>query len=717
MTPVTSGISYIDINGFPDGELASEDDLVRLHMNESPYGAPPGVAEILTEELAGNICRYPQGESDELRGSIARFLGCGPDMVAVGNGVDELIQLTVLAFCRGDTRVVTTDSTFPGYLMACAALGVTPEVVPLEQDRVAADALIAALRKGAGLVYLCNPHNPTGTLLDRAVVDEIVAVAEEVGAVLVIDEAYMDFVSDDEASEIGAVLAGRRAVVLRTFSKAWGLASLRVGYAVGPPDLISQIWQARRSMPFNINRLAQVAVRALLGQHAFLQLVRDRTAQVRELLGERLSTLGIGFVPSATNFVMVEAGPDSATVAKRLAVEHRILVRDLTSFGRPGWIRVTLGTRDEIERFTSALGAVREGCGREPSFGETAVPHWRRPVPTLPAMQPEALFNGYTGAQVAFALHEFGIWETLARIPTPVRILAARAGTSIDWMLTLLRTMALLGYVELRGQTAAITEAGRSLTSQMGLFVWGVGGYGPLLRNLSGLATGRLTYGTDVRRDEVLIATGAGEADRSLMQPIEAKALSGIDFGVMADIGCGDATRLIRLCGDNPDRRGVGIEISAPACELATERIRAAGLADRVEVICENVLDSMSTRTFPGVDLVASFLMLHDLFAGDEDHAAVIRRLLAAFPDARHFLFADTAAQSWEEHSDQPPIFNLEFELVHAAMGVPLRTKETYLRAFTDAGLRLERCEPFGVPSTWLFLLSNDAIDAPRRMS
>ncbi|MFJ5101026.1 aminotransferase class I/II-fold pyridoxal phosphate-dependent enzyme [Streptomyces sp. NPDC088554] len=710
---------------YAGGGIGTEvtDDMLRLHQNESPYRLPGHIAQRLAEEARENCSRYPAAESSQVRRAVAEYIRCAPEQIAVGNGVDELIHLVVSAFARGG-GVAVPASTFPGYRLACTAAGIEPQELPAGEDGSGtADAVVAACEAGVELVFLCNPHNPTGALLDRGDLARCLTAADEHGTVLVVDEAYMDFVADEKASALEAAVTGRCVLVLRTFSKAWGLASLRVGYAVGPEDLVGRLWRARQSMPFHINRPAQIAVPMLLAEKDFLPSVRRRTGEARDLLCGLLGERGIRHLPSAANFVMVEAGPDSTATARRLANDHRILVRDLAPFGRAGWIRVTVGVPADMERFADALAHVLGGTETEPatatatdSRGESVevpdssaadlIPHWLRPTPTLEPVEPAALFNGYTGAQVVFALHRLGIWSALGDQPVDVSGLARRGGVSEDRMRALLRVMALLGYVRLGDATVALTDTGRALVEQAGLFVWGVGGYGSLLANLHGLATRELTYGQEVRRDEGMVAIGAGEADRALMQKAEAEILAGIDFGTMADIGCGDATRLIRLCTADGQRRGIGIDISRAACELATDRVGAAGLADRVDIVHENVLDTLSTRTFPGVDLVTGFLMLHDLFATDDDHAAVLRTLRAAFPDARSFLFADTALQDWDDHSGPLPIFNLEFELVHAVMGVPLRTKETYLRAFADAGFTLERCVPFGVPATWAFLLS-----------
>jgi histidinol-phosphate aminotransferase len=354
----------------------TEVDVLRLHLNESPYGPPPAAIEAAREEIEQHSALYPESDSGDLRRCIAEFLDVAPDMVAVGNGVDELVLMAALAFSGSGSTVAMTDTTFPGYLFSAEAVRAIPKRIPLTSLRVPAADLIAAIKAGADLTYLCNPHNPTGTMLGRDEVDAVVTAAENTDTVLVVDEAYIDFADDDAASAIDAVRAGRRVVALRTFSKAWGLASLRIGYAVGPADLIARMWHARRSLPFNVNRLAQRAVPVALRQTHFLETIRRRTADARELLYTRLEELHTRFVRSATNFVMVETTTDSSELTQRLADEHNILVRDLTLFGLSGWIRVTVGTPEEIDRLATALRAILEPA----SVSTTAMDRrWRVP--------------------------------------------------------------------------------------------------------------------------------------------------------------------------------------------------------------------------------------------------------------------------------------------------------------------------------------------------
>ncbi|MEV7393275.1 histidinol-phosphate transaminase [Streptomyces sp. NPDC091215] len=356
-------------------ELTAADGVLRLHLNESPYGPPPTVVDAVGREFERHGSLYPEGESPNLRRSIAEHLGLPPEMVAVGNGVDELVLLAALAFGGADSTVLMTETTFPGYLFAAKAVNATATRLPLKDLTVPTDDFVTAMKNGADLAYLCNPHNPTGALLDGGAVDMVVTAAENSGTVLIVDEAYMDFAADETASVLDSVRSGRRVIVLRTFSKAWGLASLRTGYAAGPADLIAKLWNARRSLPFNVNRLAQHAVPIALRQTDFLEQVQHRTAVARELLCTRLGELNLRHLRSAANFVMVETGADSPALVDRLAEEHRILVRDLTPFGLDGWARISVGTPEEVDRLAIALRSLRDTA---PSA----------PVPTPPALTP-----------------------------------------------------------------------------------------------------------------------------------------------------------------------------------------------------------------------------------------------------------------------------------------------------------------------------------------
>lgn len=680
--------------GFPTGS-----DLVRLHLNETPYGAPPAASAAARAELDERCAVYPDSDCSALRARIAAHHGVGPETIAVGNGVDELVLLTALTFLGPQRTALVTDTTFPGYLTATAAAGGRVRTVPLDAHHVSPAALGAALAEGADLVFVCNPVNPTGTALTAAGVERIIADAEAHDAIAVFDEAYLDFAGPDYDHALAAVRAGRPVLVLRTFSKAWGLAALRAGYAVGRADLVARLWHTRNALPFNVNRLAQRAAAAALDDPGFLQGVRERTADARHRLYRGLTALGVEYTPSVTNFVLVRTGGDSGAIAARLAAEHRILIRDLTLFGLPGHVRITVGTTGQIDALCAALGQVLSELAPQPD-APAAAAHWDRPVPTLAPMDVAAMFNGYVGAHVVFALRELGVWDELGHGPATVAALCAGSGADRVRLRALLRSAALLGHLELRDDVATLTAAGRDVAQHRGYFTWAVGGYGEMMRELPALTAHR--DGARFRRDEAYVASGSAECGRAMISPMESEVLAGLDYASVADLGCGDGSRLIGLCGD--ERRGLGIDISEAACALAAKRVAEAGLGDHIEIACQNIFEGEDRAVFPGIDLVSSFLMMHDLFAAMPG-VEVVHALRAAFPDARYFLLADTNAQPWAAHEGPLPPFSLAFELAHSFMRVPVQPKELYEEAFRAGGLIIERRVKLGVPSSWLYLL------------
>ncbi|WP_037973455.1 pyridoxal phosphate-dependent aminotransferase [Streptomyces sp. NRRL WC-3742] len=331
----------------------------RLHLSENPYGASP-LALAAAREAIDLTEVYPDPARLSPVAALAAHLGVAEDQIAVANGSDELVLLTALAL--GDTTRpgVTTAATFPGYRICletarrgCTEIPLTgPEGVDTDAERFA-EALA-----GAGIGYLCNPHNPTGALLDRRRFDLLVAAAERTGTPLVVDEAYAEFApagSPQVLDHLGPVRAsGAPLISLRTFSKAYGLAALRIGYAVGRADLIAKLREAQGTMPFSVNRAAQAGAVAALADRATLARAVALTAERRAWFRAELAARGRRSLPSATNFVAV-AVPDSASAERLLAERHDILVRDAGRFGLPGYLRVSLGPTEQLERFLDVL--------------------------------------------------------------------------------------------------------------------------------------------------------------------------------------------------------------------------------------------------------------------------------------------------------------------------------------------------------------------------
>lgn len=334
---------------------------LRLHLNESPYGPPPGAVDAVREEAAGHLPHYPDPAARTLRAALARHFAVDPAMLTVGNGVDELILLTALTFAAGPQAEVTcTERTFPGYGEAARAVGARLRALPLTPGyAVPATAFAHALADGTDLAFVCNPLNPSGTVLDRAGTAALLAAADGAPGQLVFDEAYLDFAGPAHDHALDRVRDGAPALVLRTFSKAWGLASVRLGVLIGPPERVARIERIARALPFRVSRPAQRAVLAALAEPGHLERVRTGTARAREHLTKSLDTIGVSVTPSAANFVLAALPvADSTRVAARLAAEHGVLVRDLTLLGLPGHLRITVGTVPQVERAVTALAAV-----------------------------------------------------------------------------------------------------------------------------------------------------------------------------------------------------------------------------------------------------------------------------------------------------------------------------------------------------------------------
>lgn len=344
---------------FQTVQTGEGDDWLRLHLNECAWGAPSGAVEAIAEEAHDHACHYPDPSYRQTRAALARHFDVTPDMVTVGNGVDELVLLSSLAFLRGaDAEVTITAHTFPGYSASADVAGARVNALPLRDRRVPTDRMAGALADGTDLAFVCNPLNPTGALLDADEVDTLLRAAGEASGVLAFDEAYLDFADPEHHHALAAVRDGARALVLRTFSKAWGLASVRLGCVVGPPELVAALDATARALPFRVNRPVERALFAALDHPGHLDRVRAETARSRELLVKGLAALGLTTSPSVSNFVMVDVPGDSAEVARRLADEHRVLVRDLSLLGTPGSLRITVGTPSQVERCVTALAGV-----------------------------------------------------------------------------------------------------------------------------------------------------------------------------------------------------------------------------------------------------------------------------------------------------------------------------------------------------------------------
>src|SRR5262252_6713686 len=331
--------------------------VVKLASNEGPFGPFPAALEAIEREAQG-LNRYPDGGAWRLRTALAELHDVRFEEIAPGAGSDGIVDyLSQLALDPGD-EIVCGWPSFPSYVIDALKLGAVPRQVPLRDHRYDLDAMLEAIGPRTKLVYVCHPNNPTGTANGR---EELLAFVDRLPehVLCVLDQAYFEYIDDpDYVDGLDLFRAGRRVVVLRTFSKIYGLAGLRVGWGVAPADVVTATSKVRRA--FDIVTTAQAAALASLDDPQEIARRRELNAAGRERLAEILRSHGLKPVePSRGNFLFADVG-GGRELFERLQREG-VIVRPLDGFGAPEAIRVTVGTPDENEFFAVGLGHVLSG--------------------------------------------------------------------------------------------------------------------------------------------------------------------------------------------------------------------------------------------------------------------------------------------------------------------------------------------------------------------
>ncbi|TMI83375.1 MAG: histidinol-phosphate transaminase [Bacillati bacterium ANGP1] len=327
--------------------------VVKLGSNENPLGVSPRVREAVIRTL-DRAHHYPDGESTRLRARLAERFGRTPEHFCVANGADNILTCLGLAFVERGDRCVTGLPTYTAYAGLVRLLEGELVEVPLREWTFDVRALAEAAA-GAKAVIVCNPNNPTGSILRH---DELQALAERVppDVLLVVDEAYAEWVDDPAFPDSVALLRRHpNIVIVRTFSKIYGLAGLRVGYAIGAPEIVASLIQVRE--PFPVDRLAQAAAEAALDDEAYVRAAYENNRVGKAALAKGLAALGLRPLPSQANFVLVDLGRPAAAVAERL-LERGVIIRPGGLWRLPTWARITVGTPQEITRMLEALSAV-----------------------------------------------------------------------------------------------------------------------------------------------------------------------------------------------------------------------------------------------------------------------------------------------------------------------------------------------------------------------
>lgn len=324
--------------------------VIKLASNENALGPSPKAVAAL-RGVTGLLHRYPESSCPELRARVAKKLKMKPESLIFGNGSDELIVLAVRALIDPGEEVVVAKPTFLIYELQAKACGASVTVVPLKDYRYDLKAMAAAVTPHTKLVFIANPDNPTGTYVAKR---ELEAFLRDLPpeTIVFLDEAYYEFVEAADYPQSLRYVNQRPVIVTRSFSKAYGLAGLRIGYGVAQPPLIAAMEAVRE--PFNVNSLAQAAASAALEDSAFLTRSRRMVREGRRYLTTAFDTLKIRHVPSVTNFILIELGPRAADVARKL-LSRGVIVREMSAWNLTGCLRVTIGTMAENRKFIQAL--------------------------------------------------------------------------------------------------------------------------------------------------------------------------------------------------------------------------------------------------------------------------------------------------------------------------------------------------------------------------
>jgi len=342
--------------GRPIEEVARElgienaGDIVNVASNENALGPSPLALQAM-QKSDREMHRYPDGGAYYLKQALAQKLGVEPDCILPGNGSNELIELLGHVFLGPGTGIVMADCAFLVYRLVAASSRAGISAVPMKEFTHDLDAMLAAITPATRIVFVSNPNNPTGTMVDGASIDRFMENAPD-HVVICFDEAYIGLLPEEKQPDtLKYVRAGRHVVVLRTFSKVHGLAGLRIGYAVAPRECIGLLNRVRQ--PFNVNAMAQAAARAALDDDEHVEKTRLMVREGLDYLERELKRIGLSFVPAVTNFMLVDVGK-GREVFEAMQKEG-VIARPMDGYGLPGYVRITVGTREDNERCVLAL--------------------------------------------------------------------------------------------------------------------------------------------------------------------------------------------------------------------------------------------------------------------------------------------------------------------------------------------------------------------------
>jgi histidinol-phosphate aminotransferase len=322
--------------------------IIKLASNENPLGPSPKALQAMRTALE-DAHLYPDGSGFYLRKALAAKLRLAPEAIILGNGSNEVIEFLGHAFLNPGDDVITCQYAFIVYKLLATAFGVRTIETPSPDYQQNLDATLDAITAKTRIIFIPNPNNPTGTLISQRDIDRFMSRIPN-SIIVVFDEAYFEFL-DDPPDTLRFVRDGRNVVVLRTFSKIHGLAGIRIGYAIAPPEMAEVLHKTRQ--PFNVNSIAHAGAIAALDDEAHLRETKRVIEEGRAYLQEQFAEMHVAFVPAVANFLMVNVGDGCAVFQKLL--QRKIIVRPLKGYGLPEWVRISVGTMEQNRQLIAAL--------------------------------------------------------------------------------------------------------------------------------------------------------------------------------------------------------------------------------------------------------------------------------------------------------------------------------------------------------------------------
>jgi histidinol-phosphate aminotransferase len=329
--------------------------LLRLNNNENPLGPPKEVLQVLRQSSPDSAAVYPSGDAYYLREALGQKFGKHADQFIVGNGANEVISFVIKAFCQQGDNIVTADKTFAVYEWVAEFSGIEARLVPLKDFRFDDQEMLARIDPRTKVLFVCNPNNPTGTYWSRGILRNFLkAIAGR--CIVVVDEAYFEFVeADDYPDGMELMDDYPNLVVFRTFSKMYGLAGLRIGYLAGSMGVVEAV--RRTCIVYSVNAVAQRAALAAVGADDHVVRTRAMVREGKDYLRRELTRMGLTFIAGEGNFVMIRL-PMSDTLAYRKLMTRGVMVRTMTGFRFPNYIRVTIAEMPAMQAFIEALGKI-----------------------------------------------------------------------------------------------------------------------------------------------------------------------------------------------------------------------------------------------------------------------------------------------------------------------------------------------------------------------